>query len=413
MRRTPLNTSDIEQALLNIERKERSNPLPWNGQFSPQLVEVLLGTYAPTNSVVFDPFAGSGTLLYEAGRRNLQAAAADINPAAYYLARTYTTINQKPSTRKCFVADLDEALHRYFPARLPLFARSNRTQSTNEEPAIRLLKVRDALRDPNARMLLESLLVMADFCSNTSSTKSLFATWTKLRSVVEAFPYSAQPIEVFNRDARQVPLKDHAIDLVITSPPYVNVFNYHQRNRSSVEALGWDVLTVAKSEIGSNRKHRGNRFLTVVQYCLDISQVFDELRRVCKQRARIIFVVGRESRVLGTPFYNGDIIGLVGTRCAGFELLTRQERVFRNKYGECIYEDILHFTPALERPKDPLERARAVARKSLHKALKVAPQRAVTHMKEAIARVPNVEPSQLYSQEASMTSSSQPLRRKL
>lgn len=33
--------------------------------------------------------------------------------------------------------------------------------------------------------------------------------------------------------------------LLITSPPYINVFNYHQKYRRSVEALGYDVLAIA------------------------------------------------------------------------------------------------------------------------------------------------------------------------
>lgn len=45
--------------------------------------------------------------------------------------------------------------------------------------------------------------------------------------------------------------------LVLTSPPYINVYNYHQQYRASAEALGWDLLEVAKTEIGSNRKHPG------------------------------------------------------------------------------------------------------------------------------------------------------------
>jgi hypothetical protein len=151
-------------------------------------------------------------------------------------------------------------------------------------------------------------------------------------------------------------LRDAEVDLVITSPPYINVFNYHQQYRAPVESLGWDPLHVARSEIGSNRKHRGNRFLTVEQYCLDIADVLNELRRVCAPSSRIIFVVGRESNVRKTAFYNGDIVTKLGVRCAGLTAEARQERVFQNKFGTMIHEDILHFrhaphlTTALEPP---------------------------------------------------------------
>ncbi|BDA66380.1 hypothetical protein CAL7716_005460 [Calothrix sp. PCC 7716] len=39
---TPINTQEIPQKLLDIQDKQRNNPLPWKGQFSPQLIETLI-----------------------------------------------------------------------------------------------------------------------------------------------------------------------------------------------------------------------------------------------------------------------------------------------------------------------------------------------------------------------------------
>ena len=58
-------------------------------------------------------------------------------------------------------------------------------------------------------------------------------------------------------DARALPVESGSADLVLTSPPYINVHNYNQKYRRSVEALEWDILAVARSEIGSNRQNRG------------------------------------------------------------------------------------------------------------------------------------------------------------
>jgi len=55
---TRLDTEDIPQAVLNIETKIRSNPLPWNGQFSPQLVEALLERYATNDTILVGPLCG-------------------------------------------------------------------------------------------------------------------------------------------------------------------------------------------------------------------------------------------------------------------------------------------------------------------------------------------------------------------
>jgi len=55
----PLDSASIPRELLDLDEKERSNLLPWNGQFSPQLVEVLLRTFSMPDNRVCDPFLGS------------------------------------------------------------------------------------------------------------------------------------------------------------------------------------------------------------------------------------------------------------------------------------------------------------------------------------------------------------------
>jgi hypothetical protein len=173
------------------------------------------------------------------------------------------------------------------------------------------------------------------------------------------------------------------------------VFNYHQRYRRSVESLGWNLLNVAQSEIGSNRKHRGNRFLTVIQYCLDMTQVLLELRRVCRDGARIIMVVGRESSVRKTSFFNGRIMAALGVRCAGLQLVTRQERVFNNRFGLAIYEDILHLVVDQQQNgvrADPASIAEAILRNAESRA----PSESRRDLRLALAELPNVRPSVVF-----------------
>lgn len=188
-------------------------------------------------------------------------------------------------------------------------------------------------------------------------------------------------------------LPDASVDIVLTSPPYINVFNYHQQYRASVEALGWDLLEVARSEIGSNRKHRSNRFLTVVQYCLDMTDVMMELKRVCKSGARLVVVVGRESNVRKTRFYNGQIVAALGARCVGLTPRIRQERVFKNKFGAMIHEDILHFGNeggnAVDSPLD-------VAGAALVAAMDDAPDESKKDLEAALAGAGAVRRSPVY-----------------
>jgi SAM-dependent methyltransferase len=393
LQRIPLNTTDIDRALLNIECKERSNPLPWNGQFSPQLVEILLSRYARGTGCVLDPFAGSGTILLEAASRHIEAIGADINPAACYLARTYTLASRPRDARLKLCDQFGALLEEHFPPGLPLLRALNKGILQDRRAA--LAPLRGQLGKSEGAVLLAALLVLCDFFGERAGPRELFQAWKRLRATVLALPESNRAIRVLNADARKLPIRDSQVGLVITSPPYVNVFNYHQHFRQTVEALGWDLLTVARAEIGSNRKHRANRFLTVIQYCLDMAQVFEELSRVCKPRSRVIFVVGRESRVRGLPFFNGGLIASVG-EAAGFGLATRQERVFTNRFGQLIFEDILHFDASQKPGADSSARAKSTAIKSLNEALEHAAGEVRHDVLEAIKKASTVRPSPMY-----------------
>ena len=105
----------------------------------------------------------------------------------------------------------------------------------------------------------------------------------------------------------------YLIALMIDDPmlPYINVFNYHQNHRAILEVLGWDMLEVAYSEIGSNRKNRGNRFKTVIQYCLDMELTLKSFWECLENDGLVIFVIGRESNVRKIPFYNGVIVKIL------------------------------------------------------------------------------------------------------
>jgi hypothetical protein len=390
-----LDKSAVSQTRLNVDDKVRSNLFPWSGQFSPQLVQTFLEHYGAGSEKVLDPFVGSGTVLVEAARLGLAAAGSEINPAAYTMARTYRLAMLNPIERRSIVYELDNRFESLFPDDNDRLFLSNEESDTHSNVKARLLEWRECERRENHRQIIEVLIVLSDFCRNDVDAR-LRGTWHRLKRLVAQLPFTTKPIDVTNSDARNLPLEDDSIDLVVSSPPYINVFNYHQQYRASAEALGWHPLHAARSELGANRKHRQNRFLTVTQYCLDMAQVFAELRRVSRASARLIMVVGRESNVLRTQFYNGDIVARIGTRCAGLRAEKRQERVFQNKFGVKIYEDILHFRVPTEKvPKG--EDPRNIAEEILRAAMEYAPPKSMSDLKDAYRRINQVRPSIVYA----------------
>jgi len=390
---TPINKKEISQELLDIENKQRTNPLPWKGQFSPQFIEILINKYANQNSVIFDPFLGSGTVLYEAGRFGIEAYGTEINPAALILANIYKFINILPRQRENYInCFLNRVQIKIFET-MPLF-QTIQKDVTQDDIIDKVVKLAVDAEQELINILHEALVILLDLDKKEVTYSRIFTIAENIAAFVLKLPYSEKPINAYNADARNIPLENSSVNLVIASPPYINVFNYHQQYRASTEALNWKLLEVAKSEFGSNRKHRSNRFLTVIQYCLDIASTLQELLRICSHESRIIFVVGRESNIRGTPFFNGELVAGVASQVLGINLDIRQERSFVNRYGKTIKEDILHFVKLENQPYYfALHQARTLAVEALESAYSLADEQVKPEIKDAIDKVEKVQPS--------------------
>jgi SAM-dependent methyltransferase len=328
----------ISQELLNIEDKNRSNLFTWRGQFSPQLIECLLKSYCPENSIILDPFAGSGTVLYEAAMSGLSAYGYEINPSARSFCKLYEFSNISKDDREDTIVELRDMIEAEFPTKL--FSEEYLLPDDVEK---RIIRIAESI-DERAKILCNALVVLLDVYKNRITNNFVRNKYYALAKLVRSLPYTEALIQADLQDARCLPLKNQCIDFVITLPPYINVFNYHQNYRRSVEILGWDVLRVAKSEIGSNRANRGNRFYTVVQYCIDMASTLQELARIFRPGGRAVFIVGHESKVLGVPFNNADIVEKISRDLGMFDLNLCQKRMFKNRFGQEIREDILNLS---------------------------------------------------------------------
>lgn len=366
--------SSVSQRDLDIAVKVRSNPIAWNGQFSPQLVNSLISAYAPAGATVLDPFAGSATVAGESIALGHSFVGFEVNPAAYILGSLYSLAQFSVDHRKNVLRHANEALSGLSAGR----------SSADAVIDVDIIRSLTWTQHRSSNIVLASVLMNALRSSESASLNELTRARDRVRELVLGLPVTDETISIRLRDARATGLPDRFCDLVVTSPPYINVFNYHQQYRPVVEAFGCRPLNVAASEIGANRKHRQNRFLTVIQYCLDIGASVAEMFRVCKQGGRVVMIVGRKSSVLGVPFRNGDLVGEVVRRAFGINLALRQERKFLNRFGQLIYEDVLHFEPlAVEYAEAAQGAARAVALEALHHGLSVVDEKSVSLLRAA------------------------------
>jgi len=383
----------LPKKVINVEDKSRSNLYTWRGQFTPELIENLLKAYCPIEGTVLDPFCGSGTVLYESGKQGLTAYGVEVNPSAYILSKTYEFINVEKNEREKIAKNFIAILNEFFPAKDIL---SIHSEIQLEYFVDKINEFRDKLTEKE-NILLDAFVILLDIYKNKITPANIQTVCYNLSSILNELPFSKRPIRAILGDARSIALAEKSIDFVITSPPYINVFNYHQNYRKSAEVLGWNLLEIAKSEIGSNRANRGNRFVTVIQYCIDMMNALQELYRLCKEDAKLILIVGYESTVLGVPFYNANIIASLAKDSGLFELVITQTRRFKNKFGKIISEDILHFVPKQNSVQlDPIGIARNVALSVLQKAKFFVPEKNKEYLEKAISTVEKVEGTPVY-----------------
>lgn len=384
-------TSRLEQSRLDITEKNRSSRLPWRGQFAPELIEYFLDVYTRPGATVLDPFCGSGTVMFEGMAKDLHSIGADVNPAAYLLSSAVRFTNIDKTKKAALMETARRLAHKFYGAPQGDFFDDQQADS-GQITATRKI-VQETEHDPDLHLIV-ALCLMLGMGDTRTAGLSVFEKGLRLVSaLVNGLPNSKLCAKALLADARSLPLEDASVDLVITSPPYINVFNYHQNYRPVLELMGWHPLMAAPTEIGANRKHRQNRFLTVVQYCLDMQLAFANVSRVLRSNGRLVLVVGRSSSVLGTPFYNGDLLEAVLTSGIGFSIEEHRHRVFLNRFGERIYEEII----VANRPSDhrarSIEIGRSIGLSALEAAVDKAPNASRPIILEALKQAKKVAPS--------------------
>lgn len=382
------------QDRLDVKNKTRSNLFNWRGQFTPQFVDYILETFTSKGDVVVDPFSGSGTVLLESAGMHLACYGFEVNPAAYAMSKFFSFCNLPPHERTelslSFQRKVDNMLNKYDG--LPMFI----PQHSFRESYTNLLNFSKELFSQPLTSSEKLLAINTLFTAEDYRNGGIVSTISRaVRYILHCFtqlPYTNEPIIACLGDARL--LHKHcpaAADVILTSPPYINVFNYHQNHRAIIESLGWNILDIAQTEIGSNRKNRGNRFKTVVQYCLDMELTLRSFWQSLDHDGIVVMVIGRESNVRKTPFYNGEIVKDIAHSMCAFRDIQNYTRTFSNKFGVDIKEDIIVLRKSHTSPKPSV--ARDVSLGHLESSLKVAPEEAKEGIWNAISFMDMIQPS--------------------
>ncbi|MGW3311743.1 hypothetical protein ACWDG9_34755 [Streptomyces sp. NPDC001073] len=311
----------------------------------------------PANSIVLDPMCGSGTVLRTALLAGHQAIGVDMDPLAVLMARVWTNHGAAVGlTRVAEEVAAEAANMQLDDAYLPWIDEDAETRKfikfwfadpqRNDLRKIAYLVSRreDHLKD-SLQLALSRIVITkkrgASLAHDVSHSRPHRVGSTNDFDVLDGFRKAAAQIErrlsvplpaaaaVRLGDARSVTfVPSNSVDLVVTSPPYLNAIDYLRGHRMALVWLGHkigDLREIRSSSVGAERGLKGDgglgglvadtkidslpqRTLGILyRYAQDMRAVASELHRVLKPGSSAILVVGN-STVRGTFVDNASVV---------------------------------------------------------------------------------------------------------
>ncbi len=235
---------------------------PYVQGYSAEFVrETLRRQEVGPGSSVFDPFAGSGTTLVEARRAGARAVGCELLPPAALSARVKSRFELRPGDLARSARELTVRARRASAPPLPFLKETRRQFSPGALEELGRLRVSlprseapaaEAVRLAFGRILIPSSRLRRSPCLGYGRPEEPGGP-TPLERFGEAVEEMAAdlgslsaertswgpPSSVFVSDARTLELPSSSVDLVVTSPPYVNGMDYVMNYKVDLAWLGY------------------------------------------------------------------------------------------------------------------------------------------------------------------------------
>lgn len=332
-------------------------------------------------ATVLDPMAGSGTVLAIARAKGHRTIGFDVDPLAVLLARVWTRTLDAGETRRqaarvlkraielasdlggrdAYPIDADEetrAFTRYWfddGARRQLAGLARTIKRVRDET------IREALWCSFSRLIIAKqagvslALDLAHSRPHRSFDRAPRRPFELFLECVDrvikgcVHPGAAHRGPISNvsiGDVRAMPVAERSVDLVFTSPPYLNAIDYLRCSKFSLIWMGYSVAAlrdIRSQSIGAevrgsdDERHRdvleGLRLRPALpqrmngilyRYVEDTGRALGEVARVLAPKGRAVYVVG-ENTIRGTYVPTGRLVARMAS-AAGLRLLSRRYR---------------------------------------------------------------------------------------
>jgi len=376
-------------------------------KFPPQLPGVFIENLTRAGEVVLDPMVGSGTTVVEAALRGRMGIGVDIDPLARLLGRV--------KTMQVSDVDLAWAGERVLQDARNMAASAERVGQALGQLGSESRAFIDYWFLPQTQTELISLVTSISNVESTNLREYLLAVFSSViitksggvsqamdlahsrphkihekqpRSAIKQFevrlgkaikglgalPPDLSETQILAGDARDLPLPDSCVDLVVTSPPYANAIDYMRAHKFSLVWMGLPLKELSdlrggyigaerinvnldqslpernEALVGKLSSLDAKKARILRQYFIEMRGAIAEMKRVLRPGRSAIIVVGPSTMRgldIPTPEMLGDIASDLGFEVAGIvpRPLDRNRRMMPARFqnnGQTMIEKRMH-----------------------------------------------------------------------
>jgi len=304
------------------------------GKFPPPIARKLMELYGKPGGVVLDPMVGSGTSLVEALVAGYKSIGCDVNPLSVLMSKVKVTpVNLSRLNDNFKMVKEQYTKKRRNPSQkmidgIPIIRNINHWffQETCEDLAVLkhliMTNIDDSITRDFLSVTFAGIIRRSSRASNgmgriffdggkeppdvfalfEKQYNSMFKTMQQcndyLRARGEEFPVSVHEV-----DARKIDfIDDNEIELIVTHPPYFNLYKYSRVFSFELHWLGFDYKGIRDKEI--REAFKVGKPEKVDDYVEDMADVLKEYYRILKPNSYLGLMIGdtliRDERICTT-----------------------------------------------------------------------------------------------------------------
>lgn len=300
-----------------IDKLDKIHPYP--AKFPVSTAEEYIVRYSKVGDVIFDPFVGSGSSLLAATANNRFAVGTDINGVAVLISKfkLLDIDNNDVEKLNAFLVSVKQRMESKNYGLLWHYDSINHWFSDLAIEALSCIKneIRQFFND-DCKLKIFCSLVLSTIINTVSKQESdtryaaVEKEWVTHSFVMDKYENKfIQCLEILKNCRRNAQYLDNSkvylqnskrceevltsnsVDMIITSPPYPNTYDYYLYHKHRMLWLDEDFKYAMNEEIGSRREFSSLK-KPKDNFAKDLLEIFDSCNNVLKVGGIVVIIIG-------------------------------------------------------------------------------------------------------------------------